>query len=89
MKVALGKDAQDEYRDNLHKISRKLQGNVGLLFTNETKEDVIRFVCFEVQFDISGHYIWDSDNFFLSQKLWSFPYTEVSSYIIPTVQVII
>ena len=75
MKVALGKDAQDEYRDNLHKISRKLQGNVGLLFTNETKEDVIRFVWFEVQFDVSGHYVWDSDFrffFFLPQKLCQF-----------------
>ena len=39
--VALGKERESEYRDGLHMISRKLRGNVGLLFTNETKDMVI------------------------------------------------
>ncbi|XP_071493050.1 mRNA turnover protein 4 homolog [Diadema antillarum] len=43
MMVALGKSSQDEYRDNLHRISRKLLGNVGLLFTNQTKDEVVSY----------------------------------------------
>ncbi len=38
--MALGKDRESEYRDGLHMLSRRLQGNVGLLFTNESKEAV-------------------------------------------------
>ncbi|XP_038051374.1 mRNA turnover protein 4 homolog isoform X2 [Patiria miniata] len=41
--VALGKDRAGEYREGLHMISSKLKGNVGLLFTNETKEAVIEW----------------------------------------------
>ncbi|XP_037303753.2 mRNA turnover protein 4 homolog [Pungitius pungitius] len=40
MAVALGKRETDEYKDNLHKVSKYLQGEVGLLFTNKTKEEV-------------------------------------------------
>ncbi|XP_061458168.1 mRNA turnover protein 4 homolog isoform X2 [Rhineura floridana] len=40
MKVALGRSPTDEYRDNLHQVSKLLQGEVGLLFTNRTKEEV-------------------------------------------------
>ncbi|XP_028663266.1 mRNA turnover protein 4 homolog [Erpetoichthys calabaricus] len=40
MMVALGKGCEDEYKDNLHKISKRLRGEVGLLFTNKTCEDV-------------------------------------------------
>ena len=40
--VALGKDAESEYRDNLHKMSAKLWGEKGLLFTNKTKEEVLQ-----------------------------------------------
>ena len=38
--MALGKERESEYRDGLHMLSRRLQGNVGLLFTNESKEAV-------------------------------------------------
>ncbi|XP_022110295.1 mRNA turnover protein 4 homolog [Acanthaster planci] len=41
--VALGKDRASEYREGLHIISRRLKGNVGLLFTNETKETVVKW----------------------------------------------
>uniref|UniRef100_A0A8D1FP28 Ribosome assembly factor mrt4 n=1 Tax=Sus scrofa TaxID=9823 RepID=A0A8D1FP28_PIG len=40
MMVALGRSPCDEYRDNLHQVSKKLRGEVGLLFTNRTKEEV-------------------------------------------------
>ncbi|XP_053725371.1 mRNA turnover protein 4 homolog [Synchiropus splendidus] len=40
MVVALGKGETDEYRDNLCKVSRQLRGEVGVLFTNKTTEDV-------------------------------------------------
>ena len=41
MAIALGRSAQDEYRDNLHKVSKRLQGQCGLLFTNKNKEEVL------------------------------------------------
>ncbi|XP_051957518.1 mRNA turnover protein 4 homolog [Xyrauchen texanus] len=40
MMIALGKGPTDEYKDNLHKVSRFLKGEVGVLFTNKTKEEV-------------------------------------------------
>ncbi|XP_006642100.1 mRNA turnover protein 4 homolog isoform X1 [Lepisosteus oculatus] len=40
MMIALGKGPADEYKDNLHKVSKFLRGEVGLLFTNKTKEEV-------------------------------------------------
>lgn len=40
MTVALGKGQTDEYKDNLHKVSKYLRGEVGALFTNKTKDDV-------------------------------------------------
>ncbi|XP_044301280.1 mRNA turnover protein 4 homolog isoform X2 [Varanus komodoensis] len=40
MMVALGRSPMDEYKDNLHQVSKHLQGEVGLLFTNRTKEEV-------------------------------------------------
>ncbi|XP_030633140.1 mRNA turnover protein 4 homolog [Chanos chanos] len=40
MMIALGKGPTDEYKDNLHKISKFLRGEVGVLFTNKTKEEV-------------------------------------------------
>ncbi|XP_052026693.1 mRNA turnover protein 4 homolog [Apodemus sylvaticus] len=40
MMVALGQSPSDEYKDNLHQVSKKLRGEVGLLFTNHRKEEV-------------------------------------------------
>lgn len=40
MMIALGKGPTDEYKDNLHKLSRFLRGEVGVLFTNKTKDEV-------------------------------------------------
>ncbi|XP_074608018.1 mRNA turnover protein 4 homolog [Acropora palmata] len=43
MMIALGKNKEAEYKDNLHKISNKLKGQCGLMFTNQAKDDVIRW----------------------------------------------
>uniref|UniRef100_A0A8C2QCI9 Ribosome assembly factor mrt4 n=1 Tax=Cricetulus griseus TaxID=10029 RepID=A0A8C2QCI9_CRIGR len=37
--VALGRSPSEEYKDNLHQVSKKLRGEVGLLFTNCKKEE--------------------------------------------------
>lgn len=43
MAVALGRNAEEEYRENLHKLTGKLRGETGLLFTNSTKEEVQKY----------------------------------------------
>ncbi|KAF6019743.1 MRTO4 [Bugula neritina] len=43
MAVALGRTAEDEYKDNLHHICSELKGQMGLFFTNSTKEEVLRW----------------------------------------------
>ncbi|XP_067826242.1 mRNA turnover protein 4 homolog [Heptranchias perlo] len=43
MAVALGREPADEYKDGLHKVSKQLQGEVGLLFTSRTKAKVIEW----------------------------------------------
>lgn len=40
MAVALGKSEETEIKDGLHKLSSNLVGEVGLLFTSKSKEDV-------------------------------------------------
>ncbi|NXG38610.1 MRT4 protein, partial [Dromaius novaehollandiae] len=40
MMVALGREPASEYKENLHKVSKHLRGEVGLLFTNRTKDEV-------------------------------------------------
>merc|ERR1712025_677797 len=43
MRVALGEDDSSEYKPNLHKISKKLIGNVGLFFTNKDEDYVTKW----------------------------------------------
>merc|ERR1712050_92830 len=40
MAVALGRNAEEEYQDNLHNIAIALRGEKGLLLTNKTKDEV-------------------------------------------------
>ncbi|NXX95382.1 MRT4 protein, partial [Centropus bengalensis] len=40
MMVALGREPSSEYRENLHKVSKWLRGEVGLLFTDRTRDEV-------------------------------------------------
>ncbi len=42
MALALGRGPEDEYKDNLHKLTKSLQGQTGLLFTNSTQEEVLK-----------------------------------------------
>ncbi|KAK3135942.1 hypothetical protein QOZ80_5BG0425620 [Eleusine coracana subsp. coracana] len=42
MQIALGRSAADEAKTGLHKISKFLQGDTGLLFTNLPRDDVER-----------------------------------------------
>ncbi|CAB4021052.1 mRNA turnover 4 homolog [Paramuricea clavata] len=43
MMIALGKDKQEEYKENLSQISKHLKGQRGLLFTNKTKDEVLKW----------------------------------------------
>lgn len=42
-KIALGRTEEEEYMDNLHLISQKLVGQSGLLFTNRSKKEVLKY----------------------------------------------
>ncbi|KAL4217685.1 mRNA turnover 4 [Mactra antiquata] len=43
MSLALGRTSTDEYRENLHNIVSHLKGQTGLLFTNKTKSEVLKY----------------------------------------------
>ena len=43
MSLALGRDEASEYNENLHKVSRLLRNQCGLLFTNQNKDSVMDF----------------------------------------------
>ncbi|XP_059144649.1 mRNA turnover protein 4 homolog [Physella acuta] len=43
MQLALGRTADEEYRENLHKLTQHLQGQTGLLFTNSKEKEVLTF----------------------------------------------
>lgn len=42
MQVAIGRSASDEIKPNLHKVSKLLRGDAGMIFTNLSKEEVER-----------------------------------------------
>uniref|UniRef100_A0A1I7X3S8 Ribosome assembly factor mrt4 n=1 Tax=Heterorhabditis bacteriophora TaxID=37862 RepID=A0A1I7X3S8_HETBA len=44
MMVALGRQLTDEYAANLHKISQQLKGQCGLMFTNLSMDEIIKYV---------------------------------------------
>jgi len=50
MSLALGRNRSDEYRPGLRKVTRRVQGQTGLLFTNASEQEVLRcfylFCCF-------------------------------------------
>lgn len=43
MQLGLGKSKEDESHENLHRLSKRLVGQCGLLFTNRSKQDVTDF----------------------------------------------
>ena len=38
--VALGRSKEDECKENIHEISKRLKGQCGILFTDRPKEEV-------------------------------------------------
>jgi len=44
MILALGRSEEDEHKKNLHLLGQHIQGSSGLLFTDKSKEDVIKFI---------------------------------------------
>lgn len=40
LQIALGRSPEDEYSDNLHQLSKKLSGSVGVLCTSQNANDV-------------------------------------------------
>jgi len=57
MALALGRIPQEEYKDGLHRVSKSLNSQCGLLFTNKPVEDVIKYFkgMKEMEFARSGH----------------------------------
>ncbi|CAL1538472.1 unnamed protein product [Lymnaea stagnalis] len=43
MQLALGRTEDEEYRENLHKLTQHLQGQTGLLFTNSKEKEVLKY----------------------------------------------
>lgn len=43
MKLALGRSKEEEYAENLHRLSKDVSGNTGLLFTSKPHDDVIDY----------------------------------------------
>lgn len=43
MKLALGRSREEEYAENIARLGNDLNGNVGLLFTDRSKEDVVAY----------------------------------------------
>ena len=43
MALAVGRNAEEEPRDNLHKLSEHLTGTAGLLFSNRKQKEVVSF----------------------------------------------
>ena len=42
-KVALGRTPEEEYKDNLRHVGGLLEGNVGLLFTDKSKKEPLKY----------------------------------------------
>lgn len=51
MALALGKTPETEHQQNLHKVSKRLEGQCGLLFTNKQLEEVARWFSEFVELD--------------------------------------
>jgi mRNA turnover protein 4 len=43
MALALGKDEASEVNENVHKISERLKGQCGLLFTDQSEDEVVAY----------------------------------------------
>ncbi|CAI5712823.1 unnamed protein product [Peronospora effusa] len=52
MKLALGRSKEEEYAENLYRLSKDVSGNTGLLFTNKPHEEVMDYF---VKLSVSDH----------------------------------
>eukprot|EP01099_Mayorella_cantabrigiensis_P004050 TRINITY_DN3045_c0_g1_i1.p1 TRINITY_DN3045_c0_g1~~TRINITY_DN3045_c0_g1_i1.p1 ORF type:complete len:220 (-),score=48.81 TRINITY_DN3045_c0_g1_i1:22-681(-) len=43
MEIALGRTPETEAKQNIHKLTKMISGECGLLFTNKTKDQVLKF----------------------------------------------
>jgi ribosomal protein L10 len=44
MRIALGRNAEEEVRENVHKVVEHLNGSCGLFFTNEEPNEIKKLV---------------------------------------------
>nr|CAG4638673.1 EOG090X0BJA [Cyclestheria hislopi] len=51
--LALGKSKEDECKDNIHEISKRLKGQCGVLFTNRSKNEVLEYFEKHVESDFA------------------------------------
>uniref|UniRef100_A0A7S2JP44 Ribosome assembly factor mrt4 n=1 Tax=Cyanoptyche gloeocystis TaxID=77922 RepID=A0A7S2JP44_9EUKA len=49
--LALGRTPEEEHRPSLSQVSQKLVGSVGLMFTNDSKEDTLSYLSSVCEFD--------------------------------------
>ena len=42
LQVGLGRSEQEEFDENLHKVSEQMVGQRGILFTNESVDEILR-----------------------------------------------
>lgn len=43
LQVGLGRSEQEEFDENLHKVSEQMVGQRGILFTNESVDEILRW----------------------------------------------
>ena len=43
VQLALGRSPEEDYRENLHQVSRHLRGRTGILFTDDVEKDVVEY----------------------------------------------
>jgi len=65
MAFGLGPTKETEYKDNLHKISQRLRGECGLLFTNRSRSEVLELLDNKIpEFMVTIEAVWESDGYF-------------------------
>lgn len=65
MGFGLGQSKETEYKHNLHKISQRLRGECGLLFTNRSRDEVMELLDNKIpDFMVTIEAVWESDGYF-------------------------
>lgn len=82
MSLALGRSRSDEYRPGLRKIARRVQGQTGLLFTNASEQQVLRWGLLLFLFYCLILFDGFSYNYFLHLHLFFVTYTFLRLYLL-------